>query len=51
MVYNEVCFAHFILEGSGGMHPQEILDPLKSLLCFFKHCVVLCCVCMKLTMH
>ena len=25
-VYNEVCFADFILGGSGGMHPQQILE-------------------------
>ena len=25
-MYNEVCFAHFILGESGGMHPRKVLN-------------------------
>ena len=27
-VYIEVCFAHFILGGSGGIHPEEVFELL-----------------------
>ena len=56
-----MCFAQFILGrvgggGAGGMHSQKILilDLLKALLVLFQklHCCnVLCCICIKLTMH
>ena len=29
-MYKEVCFAHLMLGGSGGMLPQENFDPLRS---------------------
>ena len=36
-MYKEVCKAHLMLGGSGGMVPRENSDPLSSLLVHFLH--------------
>ena len=35
-MYKKVCFAHFMLGGSGGMLPLKKFRPLKSLLVHFQ---------------